>query len=324
MTMSELAKLANVSVSTVSKAFCGAKDINPETKEKILNLAKEYGCYGKYFKGKYNKNVIAIICPEIIGGYYGELVNILTAKIEKENGLVIVANDSFDEKKQAELIEYFCSYLKVDGIIITSLKCKLKKSYDTPIVVISNNSDNDVDSVNIVLDSAMEKAIKTLKKLGHNNIAFFGENLTLSKAEIFKKAAKNEFLNDNNIFTSNYRFHKAGEDCVEKMLSQKSECTAAICAYDDIAYGAIKALSKIGIKVPYDFSVIGFDNSKVTGYTETSLSSIDMNSEKVCEKTCETLIRKIKNRYYRNGGEIDIVGDLIIRESIAPNNHNKI
>ena len=55
MTMKELAKLANVSVSTVSKAFAEADDVSEETKNHIFNIAKEYGCYGKFFKGKYSK-----------------------------------------------------------------------------------------------------------------------------------------------------------------------------------------------------------------------------------------------------------------------------
>ncbi len=63
MTMRELAKLANVSVSTVSKAFSETDDISEETKNHIFKIARNTGCYGKFYKGKYSKKVIAIICP---------------------------------------------------------------------------------------------------------------------------------------------------------------------------------------------------------------------------------------------------------------------
>jgi DNA-binding LacI/PurR family transcriptional regulator len=59
MTMRELAKLANVSASTVSKAFHGAKDISQETREHIFAVARQYGCYGTFYQGRYNKKVIA-------------------------------------------------------------------------------------------------------------------------------------------------------------------------------------------------------------------------------------------------------------------------
>lgn len=65
MNMRDLAKLANVSISTVSKAFKNADDINEETKQHIFNLAKQNGCYGKYCKEKYPKKVIAIISREL-------------------------------------------------------------------------------------------------------------------------------------------------------------------------------------------------------------------------------------------------------------------
>ena len=66
MTMRELARLANVSVSTVSKAFADADDVCRETKEHIFRIARETGCYGKFYKGKYSKKIYAIICSELI------------------------------------------------------------------------------------------------------------------------------------------------------------------------------------------------------------------------------------------------------------------
>ena len=58
MTMNELAKLANVSVSTVSKAFSDADDVSEDTKDLVFAIAKEQGCFGKFYKGKYHKKII--------------------------------------------------------------------------------------------------------------------------------------------------------------------------------------------------------------------------------------------------------------------------
>ena len=65
MKLKDLANLCNVSVSTVSKAFCDADDIGDETKEMIFEMAKKNGCYEKYYKGRYHKFVVAVICPEV-------------------------------------------------------------------------------------------------------------------------------------------------------------------------------------------------------------------------------------------------------------------
>ena len=65
ITLSQLAKLAHVSVSTVSKAFSMSEEVNEQTREEVFRIAKEYGCFKKYYKAKYPKTVIAVICPEL-------------------------------------------------------------------------------------------------------------------------------------------------------------------------------------------------------------------------------------------------------------------
>ena len=70
MTMKELAKLANVSVSTASKAFSMSSEGSDETREIIFDVAKKHGCFKKFFNAKYPKLVIAVICPEFESTYY--------------------------------------------------------------------------------------------------------------------------------------------------------------------------------------------------------------------------------------------------------------
>ena len=70
ITLSKIAKLAHVSVSTASKAFSMSNEVNPETREMIFKIAKEYGCFKKFYNAKYPKLVFAIICPEFKSRFY--------------------------------------------------------------------------------------------------------------------------------------------------------------------------------------------------------------------------------------------------------------
>ena len=70
ITLSKIAKLANVSVSTASKAFSGSTEVSEDTKELIFEIAKKHGCFKKFYNVKYPKLVIAIIVPEFRGTYY--------------------------------------------------------------------------------------------------------------------------------------------------------------------------------------------------------------------------------------------------------------
>ncbi len=315
MTMKELAKLANVSVSTVSKAFSGAEDVSDETKAHIFAVANEYGCYGMFYKGKYQKPIIAIIYPEILSQYYTQFINYLSHLIEEGGGICVTATDNFNKETQAELVEYFISYLKVDGIIALPLRNKLKKAYDTPIVSLFSSADDRVDLVHNNVNQAVKAAAQLLIDYGHRSIAFLGENLTTLKEEAVQAALQQHGI-DLTVIRSSARFEKAGKDGVRQLLESGQPFTALVCAYDNIAYGAIKELKKHGLRVPEDVSIIGMDNNIVSGYTETSLTSIDFNPEGACQSAWELLQKKLRNPYFKAPQTIQLKSSLVIRESV--------
>lgn len=316
MTMLELARLANVSVSTVSKAFGGAEDINPATREHIFKLAKETGCYNKFYKGKYPKKIIAIIVHEIISNYYVDFAERLRRHVQDAGNIALIATDNFDMSTQAELIDYFSSYLRVDGIIVFSLRSKLKKSYDTPIVSLFSCKDDNVDSINIEFRPAMREAIKMLADGGHKNIAFIGESLTSARSEFFKKTVSGLGLADPAVIESGERFEAAGTHGVDKLIESGRPFSAIVCAYDNIAIGAIKRLKAHGLLVPRDVSVIGTDNIAVGEYTDIPLTTIGTDTDKVCRLACDLLEKKFKNPYYKTPERIVIQNELIIRDSV--------
>lgn len=316
MTQRELAKLANVSFSTVSKAFNNSDDISEETKNHIFRIAKQYGCYGEFFKGKYHKKIIAIICPEIVSSYYAEFIKYFQILIEKDGDIPIISSDNFDKNTSDELIEYYASYMKVDGIITFGLRSALKKGYTTPIVSVLSDISSYVDTVEVDFKSAVFDAVKLLNDYGHKKIAFLGEKLTTAKAELYKKAMKNIGNSNINVIESEYRFEAAGEDGVRQILTMGNSVTALICAYDNIAFGAIKELKKAGLRVPDDVSVIGMDNINTGKYADSSLTTIDSNPEEVCTAAWNLLQEKIKNPYFFAKKET-INAKLIVRESIA-------
>lgn len=317
MTMRELAALANVSVSTVSKAFHDADDISEETKRHIFEVAKQYGCFGKYYKGKYKKQVIAIVCPELGSSYYNAYVEQLQKLITKNGGISIVSTDQFEDNNQQELIDYYASYLKADGMFVFGLKSSLKKGYSIPIVSLLARTKNTIDSVEVDLSVPIKEAVTYLDSLGHRKITFVGEILTKTKEKYFLEAVE-QLSGSYKTIQSNYRFEQAGEDCARKILEEYDRPTAIICAYDNIALGLIRYFSEHGYSVPEDFSVIGMDNIHISQYMGRALTTIDSGVEQVCEIAWDILQKKQKNCYYRLNHSIVLKGKLIVRETTAP------
>ena len=317
MTMRELAKLANVSVSTVSKAFHGGKDISEETRAHIFATAKQYCCYGTFYQGKYHKKVIAIICPELAGDYYSTFTEFLQGMIEGAGCIAVLSTDHFQATRQEELIEYYSEYLRVDGILVFDLQVKLKKGHTTPIVSLYSAQNAAVDCVGIDVESAIFDAIGLLQELGHRKIAFLGERLTTLKARYFHHAASQLLPDEPLIITSKYRFEKAGEDGISQ-LNDHPDITALICAYDNIAFGAIKALEARGLRIPQDMSVIGIDNAPLGQYSSIALTTIDTKPEEVCTVAWELLQKKMESPYYKSTQSISIRSGLIVRDSTGP------
>lgn len=317
MTMRELARLANVSLSTVSKAFSDAPDISWETKQHIFEIARKTGCYGKFYRGKYSKRVIAIICPEICSDYYNSYIENLKTILEENNCIVLISSFDFNRDKQAEILEYYCSYLQVDGVIVFNLKQPLKKAYDVPMVSLFSSDDPSIEAVIVDTDKPLKEAIELLKKCGHKKIAFLGEKLTTSVAEKFNEIMIEENLEDFHSIKSEFRFEKAGEDGVKQLLSEYPDCTAILCAYDNIAFGAMKQLKRLGFRIPEDISVIGMNNINTSEYTETSLTTIDTNIQKTCSLVWEILVKKLNNKFYHENETQVVQGKLIVRDTVS-------
>lgn len=316
MTMRELAKIVNVSVSTVSKAFCDADDVSYDTKQLIFETAKKYGCYGKYYKGKYPKPIVAIICPEIIGGYYTEYVEKLQNIIETNGGIPVISTYNFDNSFKAELLDYYASHLTVDGIFVLGGADNIKKGYETPIVSVLGSNNNSTDCVTVDFKTPLFEAVDYLKDLGHKNIAFIGEDLTESMANIFCTALGGEDAK-NHVFKSNLRFEDAGQDGARQILNSGNNYTAIICAYDDIAFGAIKHLKNSGYRIPEDISVVGIDNISISKFMETALTSIGGDFDEVCIVAWDLMQKKLKNKFYKSHQQITITGRLFLRETVG-------
>lgn len=316
MTMRELARLSGVSISTVSKAFSDAPDVGDETREHIFAVAKQYGCYGKFYKKKYPKKVVAILASEL-SAHYTDFVRRLERFIDRNGGIAVVAEDHFDTARQAELIEYFASYLHVDGILVFDLHAEIKKGYDIPIVSLFTCADKRVDAVLSDFTDAIATLLSRLYELGHRRVAFLGESLTARKENRVREVASRRSDLEILCIRTEKRFEDAGADCVKRWIAARDASTALVCAYDDIAIGAMKALQLAGYAIPEDVSVIGMDNISTATYLDSALSSVDMCPDEICAAAWELLWRKQKNPYYRSNKDIVVKAKYIERASVG-------
>ena len=321
MNMRSIAKLAGVSLSTVSKAFSGSREISEATRQRIFDIAKEYELYDIYNKNKFEKKVIAVIYPEVLNDFYSEAITILNEEITSKGGIMLSSITQFKIEKTKELINYYTAYSRVDGIICVCPAVDLVNPSLIPGVVIFGGSHkyDGWTSVRTDLRSSLVDAVLELKRLGHTDIGFACETTTKGKLEDFKYAMRNASLplRAEWIAKSSNRFEIGGAEIADSWISSGRIPSAVICSNDYKAIGAMNKFKAKGFRVPEDISIIGIDDIRQAAFAEPPLTTVRTCFDEVCRKCVEIIMQKIDNQYYSPLDSVILPTKLIMRSSVA-------
>lgn len=322
MTMTKLAKLAGCSLSTVSKAFSGSNEISDETRNKIFEIAKENNCFNKFYSPSFQSRVFAVICNELSGSsIYGEIVEALNKRITDNGDIFLVSCNNFVSSVANNLLDYYISYHKVDGlIIIDGAKHESESLGNIPVVAIGslyNEKIHHCDCVNTDRSYGVYQAIEHFKKMGHRDIAFIGEYLTSGALKNFKKAMEEYCLpiNEDWLITSSKRMGEAGYDAMDKLISLSHRPTAVFASYDAIALGAMNRIYMAGLSVPDDISLIGVNNISLTRFSNPPLTTISTPIDEIADSAINLLYRRVcyPQSPYQS---VSIQSELVIRNSV--------
>ena len=299
ITLSKIAKEAHVSVSTASKAFSGSPEVNEETRQQIFEVAKRYGCFKKFFNAKYSKYVIAIICPEFNSIHYANYLSFLRQNLEQKNCEICVAESSFSAEKEEELLNYYYKHADVDAIIVIEPSCQIPEHAELPVLLLGPIDENgNGPSVFCDVDSALEDSIGYLKSNGVTTVGFIGEKLTQRKLTHFHNALNKQGIpyNENFVQIADQRFEAGGYMAMEALLKAESLPRAVVCAYDDMAIGAMRCVADHGLKIPEDIAILGMDDIPQAPYLIPPLASIDSQIDALCALATTTVIAQINGK----------------------------
>ena len=313
ITLSKIAKLANVSVSTASKAFSGSTEVSEDTKELIFEIAKKHGCFKKFYNVKYPKLVIAIIVPEFRGTYYSRYLSFIQSNLE--NCELCVSTTNFSAEKEKALIEYYYKNSSVDGIIVISPISDLTDQYEIPVVLVgANYQSQHAFAVIENMKSALMKSVSYLLDKNVSSIGFIGEKHTDGKLKLLQEVLNEKGipLENNFVSISEDRFEEGGYSAMEALFSRQRVPRAIVCAYDDMAIGAIRCIYEHGLSAPKDIAILGFDNNDVSAFFNPPIASIASNIEEIYRIATDAILDY--NSYNSLSPRI-VTSDFILRKS---------
>ena len=317
ITISKIAKLANVSVSTASKAFSGSTEVSEITRDRIFNVAKKLGVFKKFYNAKYPKIVIAVVVPEYLSGNYGVLISELQRFLNERDCTVTVTAANFLLDKNETLLDYYANYTNADGIIIVDGNIDVPEDFETPCVFIGNSCSVSMPNVVLNMETAIYDAVKYFGDMGAPSVGFVSESMTANRLELFRRSCGRVygFCDESCISISESRFEQGGYEATERLINSGKLPRALICGYDNIAYGSMRALSEHGLAVPDDVALISLDNNPSSEYTVPSLSSIDIRCEDRARAAAQIILRKILT--LADSDDAIFEAKLILRESSA-------
>ena len=284
MTLSKLARLANVSVSVVSKAFSGKEGVSDAMREHVFAVAREHGCFQQFYHAPYDKPVIAVIIPEAISGFYIRYIEVLKKSMEENRCTMLLSISNFDRQLADELVRYYTEHSKVDGLLLVGAADTLPQNTTTAIVSVGGEIEIGA-CIRRDLKSGFRRCLEYLRETGHTDVGYVGEPLTESKRDCLVECMREmgfavcpEWM-----ITSLSRFDEAGRDGVRRILSCQERPTVIIGAYSYITQGILSELRENGISVPEGMSVISMDSDPRPLDTALDVTCLVSGIEEICD-----------------------------------------
>ncbi|WP_020613334.1 LacI family DNA-binding transcriptional regulator [Sediminispirochaeta bajacaliforniensis] len=330
--MRELAKLAGVNQSTISRSLNNHPGVSSETRNRIIELAKEHGYYTDQdspIKQTKEKNVIAVLLADNFFTNYNDhfLESLFIAvfeEIDNANYLPIIVYDQY-KSKGIKKVEKLLSIGNIAGVIIinreycTEIDEYLKKEHVPHIYMhyFDRTSSAEINIIDMNHFLGGYIAAKYLLELGHTNIltaTSYGREFE-ERSSGFAKAmndagitvSKNDVMYVDHNFDAGYRF---GLNYKEKLR----EYSALFIQNDLAAIGCIRALCDEGIRIPQDLSVIGYDDIDAGRFCRPTLSTVRQSVRELAKAGVNRITHLISSQE-TSLMQVFLQPKLIVRES---------
>lgn len=328
VTIKDIAKEADVSVTTVSRVLNDKPDVGDDTRAKILKIIKEKN-YNPNSVARglvmQKTNTIGLIIPDISNPFFPQVARAVEDKAQELGYSVIFFNTDNHLERERKAVELFKSK-QVDGLIVSlsvgneKIIEELKKA-NYPVVQIDRSVLNhSYPLISIDNKKSAYQLVEYLLKKGCQSIAHITGDLNTTTARKrlagYKKAVSDYGieLNGEYIVEGDYS-QDSGFKAMKKLLKLKKRPDAVFAANDLSAAGAYKAIFSANLKIPADIAVVGHDDIDIASLLRPELTTMRQPKYDLGEKAVIVLMKMIKNNDLKFKDQI-LKTDLIIRESV--------
>ncbi|MEN3189080.1 MAG: LacI family DNA-binding transcriptional regulator [Atribacterota bacterium] len=330
VSIKDVARLAGVSPTTVSRVINGTGAASPQTTERVLQAVKTLGYQPNLLARSLRvqrSKLLGFLVIDIESPVFARFAKHVEETATKKGYNLILCNVGENPKREKEYLEILIQR-QVEGIIFSrvsdeSLLYKTPQLSRIPYVVLDRNLEKE-EAPTVKLDNhrAGALAAEHLIALGHRYLACITGPLTIKicreRLEGFLETAKKKGIPEANLLVIEGNFKiDGGKAGVEHILTHPHPPTAIFCMNDLMALGALSTIRERGFSVPEDFSVVGLDNTILSEYSFPPLTTVAQPFDQMARETIQLLMKLIQGKKIRKR-EILLPPKLLIRASTAP------
>lgn len=331
VTLKDLSKALNLSISTVSRALKDHQDISFETKKKVQQLAKELN----YIPNSLAQNLrnsstktIGVVIPNLQLDFSSKIINGMIHKSREEGYRLVISESGHSYELEKDILQNMIRS-GVDGVLLslTNFTKNIDHVLDAmdtcPIVLYDKVSDK-IPCTKIVVDDEIgaRKAVEHLIEQGRRKILYInGPDHSFNARKRLNGYIKaltlhNIELIEERIMQCKNVSIEEGKSIVEEALKNEIEFDSVFAVTDNAAIGAIKALKANGLKVPEQIAVVGFSNSKNATIIEPNLTSVEQPGFEIGKYAVHYLIKELMDSTVKTSSKVlELKTSLKIRES---------
>lgn len=319
----DIADVAGVSPSTVSRALNDRDRIGKATQQRIRNIATRLGYQPSSVARSLVTNrtmTIGVVAPFLGEMFIGRIIDGIEASAEINGYQVVFSTSRYDSDRERMIATHF-QRARVDAVIIVTTHQQqtyenFSRSLSVPIVIIGQQGKSDAPVVAMDDASAIRQGVEYLHTSGHRRFAFVGVSDRPASNSVRQNAfaeAFSDVVSDGEVF---FDIRRETQDLErgEKSLSDLIDrgVTAVQCYNDLVAMGLLNAALRNGYRVPHDLSIIGFDDLDIVSSLVVPLTTIHQPRQELGRHAVEMVLQMIEGKAVR---PVVLSGVLMVRDS---------
>lgn len=309
MNIKDIARLAGVGVSTVSRVINDHPDVKDETREKILKIIRESNYIpnnsARILK-KNNTNNIGVLVKGVFNPFFSEMISIIGNRINEAGYTIILQQNDYATEDDVDNLIAFVKEKRLQGIIclggnFLNINDESFQFLDIPVVLTSVNtlskeSKSKFSSIGIDNVLAAKASIQYLIDKGHRNIGILlGEKNDVGisglRLEGYKKALEENNIpySEENVFIGDYDYSGAYR-VTKEIINNRKDITAIFSISDIMAVGAAKSVIDQGLQVGEDISIMGFDGMDISKYYNPGITTVKQPKKNMANNSIDLLL----------------------------------